>query len=194
MTLIMPNPQSGLNEHWLTFDEFVRLADQGAFGPSQHLELIDGRIIDLAPIGNEHGSGSVDVTYALRRALEAAGLYGRYKVWGAVTLRISKTRAPQPDALIARPTSEQWVTPQVTELVIEIAVTSQDYDLRTKPSIYAAAGISEYWVVDRAGGKVHVFREPEGGSYSETYGPVFAGQSLSPLFAPDIAIPVADLL
>lgn len=194
MTMLVHNPRIGLAEHWLTFDEFIGLVNQGAFGPSRNLELIDGRVIDLAPIGAEHGSGSFDAGYAIRRALERAGLTDRFRVYSPVTLRISKARAPQPDVVVASPSVTGWVTPADAYLVVEFSVTTLDYDLGEKPAIYAAAGVPEYWVVDQRGDRVHIFRQPEGGTYIDIPAPSERGDTIAPLFAPDLAIAVADLL
>ena len=194
MTLAVPNPRTGLNEHWLTFDEFLRLADEGAFGSSEHLELIDGRVIDLAPIGQAHGAGTFDAAYTIRRVLERTGLDARLRVYSPVTLRISRTRAPQPDILVAHRSAQSWVTPDITELVVEYTVTTHEYDLGQKPGIYAAAGVAEYWVIDRPARRLHVFRAPEGGTYTDIGGPLSEEDTIFPLFAPDLAIPVADLL
>lgn len=194
MTVLMPSVRPGQQEHWLTFDEFTLLADRGAFGSSRHVELMDGRIIDLAPISNDHLIGASDLGYALRRALEDAGLAQDRVIGGPVTVKLSPTRAPEPDAVVARRTRERWLTSSDLELVAEIAVTSQDYDLGEKALAYAEAGVPEYWVVDRAAGRLHVMRKPKDGAYTDVPPPLGPGATVSPLFAPDISIPVADLL
>jgi hypothetical protein len=70
-------------------DEFAMLAEGGAFGDHRHLELMDGRIIDLAPISNDHLIGTSDLGYSLRRALEDAGLASGRTIGGPVTVVLS---------------------------------------------------------------------------------------------------------
>jgi Uma2 family endonuclease len=88
---------------------------------------------------------------------------------------------------------EKRPTGESVALVIEIAHSSLTDDLTEKRGKYAAAGIPEYWVVDIAHACIHPFRNPNAGDYPDCT-PLGEGATISPLFAPEISLGVADLV
>jgi Uma2 family endonuclease len=104
------------------------------------------------------------------------------------------TNEPEPDlAVTTRPCEEYPRNPQPRDirLLVEISDTTLAFDLRKKARLYARAGISEYWVVDIAGRRVFVHREPQGDKY-ETVTAYGETESVAPLAAPDRFLPVGD--
>ena len=81
--------------------------------------------------------------------------------------------------------------PQDLQLVVEVSDTTLSFDLTTKASIYARAGIVEYWVLDIAGRRMIVHREPQGGRYVSVTA-YSAEESVSPLAAPESSFRVGD--
>jgi Uma2 family endonuclease len=101
---------------------------------------------------------------------------------------------PEPDfAVIAGTPRGSSGHPTMADLVIEVADSSLGFDVNDKRLLYAKAGISEYWVVDVNGRRLHVYRDPRAGDYAtqQTFGPA---ESVSPLAAPLATVRVADLL
>lgn len=178
----------------ITFADFVRMDQDGYFGDARHLELIDGRIYSLSPVTLHHARGQANIFAALLRRLEPRANEFGVEVVGAGTLHIDRLNAPEFDAAVIAPTEADYVTPDVCRLVVEATWSSRNRDLRHKPPVYAAAGVHEYWAVDRKRGRLHVFRGPVAGQYTDVLDPLGSVASIAPLFAPDIAIPVADLL
>ncbi len=195
MTLVLERPRTAeVSEVLITFADFVRMDDEGYFGDEKHLELIGGRIYSLAPISLQHASGQSDVVYVLRSLLgdrlQASGL----RVVGSASLHIDDLNAPEFDAAVIAETAERFLRPADTRLVVEVAVTSMTRDLKKKPRLYAGAGVPEYWVVNKRRSQVHVFRRPQDGDYADRLGPFHVNDVITSLFAPDVAIPVRDLL
>ena len=153
--------------HRITVDEYHRMAASGSFAPDARVELIDGVIIDMPPIGNAH-AGTVGHLGALLHC--AVG--DRAIVRCQSPIQIGDCSEPQPDlALLASRKSfykDGHPTEHDTLLVIEVSDTTLNDDLRRKMTLYARHGIKEYWVVDLVNQRLHVFRSPGGAGYEQT--------------------------
>src|SRR5690349_24566351 len=145
--------------HRITVEEYYRMAEVGLLAPDARVELIDGEIIDMSPIGNPHIS-TVD------RLLELLffALNKRAIVRCQAPLVIGQYSAPEPDiAVLARRENfyaDRHAGAGDTLLVIEVSETSLRYDLQTKMRLYARHGIRELWILDTAFKQLHVFRRP----------------------------------
>ena len=151
-------PQVGPVRHRLTVDEYYRMAEAGILGPGQRVELIDGEIIDMSPIGVLHAAV---VNVLVRHFSQRLG--NSTFVSSQNPLRLDDENEPEPDLLILRPRSDSYATahpgPADTLLVIEVADTSLAYDLEVKVPLYARHGIPEIWVIEAATRRTHVFRK-----------------------------------
>jgi Uma2 family endonuclease len=140
-------PQAGVQRYRFTPDQFEQLGRLGLF---DHLrvELIGGEIIQMPPIGPEHGSTVDQTMQSLGRRLPAKPYYLRVQN----PLRLGDSE-PVPDVAIVpgKPSDYRTHHPTTALLVIEIADTSLEYDRTEKMSLYAAAGIPEYWIVNLGG-------------------------------------------
>ena len=162
-----------LTRHRLNVDDYHRMAETGILGEDDRVELIDGELIDMAPIGQDH-AGTVDV---LTRALVmACGERAIVRVRNP--LRLDRLNEPQPDVAILRPREDFYRRgeppgPADVLLVVEVADSSLRYDRRVKLPLYARAGIGEVWIVDLRRRVVDVHRTPAGDGYAtiETHGP-----------------------
>lgn len=143
------------------------MGEAGVFAPDARLELIEGEIIDMAPIGTWHAG---IVTRLNRWFVERAG--GKGIVGPQNPLIASKRSVPQPDILLLRPRADDYMkahpTPADVLLVVEVADSTLPFDLRTKGPLYARSGVPELWVVDVNGRAVHVHRDPGEGGYRFT--------------------------
>ena len=142
-----------------TRDEFERIAALGIFD-GQRVELLYGVIVEMSPVGPEHGE-SVD--RATERFVMLLAGRARVRIQGAFAA--SDASEPQPDVAILPPRDYSRENPQVAWLVIEVAKSSLDDD-RDKASLYAAAGVEEYWIVNLCDGVVEVHRDPSSGRYA----------------------------
>jgi Uma2 family endonuclease len=153
--------------HRITVEEYYRMAEVGLLAPDARVELIDGEIIDMPPIGNPHGT-------AVSRLIELLtfAVHERANVRCQTTFVLGKYSAPEPDFLLLayREDFYEHKVPGATDslLIIEVSETSLRYDLQTKMRLYARHGIPELWVLDTAGKRLHVFRQPTDTGYKET--------------------------
>jgi Uma2 family endonuclease len=180
-----------------TPDQFEQLARLGLFD-QQRVELIAGEIVQMPPIGPEHGSTVDQTMQSLGRRLPAKPYYLRVQN----PLRIGDSE-PVPDVAIVpgKPSEYRAHHPTTALLVIEIADASLEYDRTEKMSLYAAAGIPEYWIVNLVERCLEVYREPAspaaGTAFNARYRSLrYYGldEVVSPLFEPTLEVPVRALL
>ncbi|MGH9117547.1 MAG: Uma2 family endonuclease [Acidimicrobiales bacterium] len=175
-----------------TVDDYYRMADAGVLGPEDRVELIDGEIIEMAPIGSRHAT----CVRALTRVLSAqVGDSAVVSVQSPV--RLDDFSEPEPDVALLRPPPDRYASahpePADVLLLVEVADTTQSYDRSRKLPRYAAAGIAEVWLVDLATGTVEAHRDPARDGYASV---VVAGapDTVSPHLLPGVSVEVADLL
>ena len=155
----------------------------------QRVELIDGEIIEMSPIGFLHIKGTAKSLKAVEKAFG-----NRYYVLGQSSLALDDDSEPQPDvAVFAGKLDDLADVPTNPVLVIEVSDTTLSYDRNTKARIYARAGIADYWILDVQGEVLEVYRNPVNGKYDpkEVYR---KGESVAPLAAPQSPLLVDDLL
>ena len=137
--------------------EYERLLRHGVLGEDDHVQLIDGEIIELAPQGPPHATA----VSLIHRALQDA--YGpAYHVRVQLPLILSPSSEPEPDLVVVRGDPRDYADrhPSTAALLVEVADTTGNFDRNRKGPMYAAAGIPEYWVVDLPARAVHVYRDP----------------------------------
>lgn len=166
------------------------------FFTDQRVQLIAGVIFQEPPMNRPHVKSVWKVTKALERAF-ADGFH----VQSQSTIDLGLTTEPQPDAAVITGTIDDYDDhPQTAVLVVEVADTTFQFDAYEKASLYAAAGIADYWVVDLERSRVVVMRDPrphDGEPHGHRYAsllPLGADGTVAPLAAPDARVRVADLL
>ena len=180
-----------------TVKEYYRLADLGMFR-GQRVELMEGVIVKMAPQKNFHFIG-IDLG---RHALEAAFGPGHW-VRIQSPLHLSRRSAPEPDLAVVPGTSRSYAAtnhPTSALLIAEVSDTTLSYDRRRKASLYARAGIADYWIVDLIHRRLEIRRNPIPDA-TQRYGFRYADLTIldptdmaTPLAAPQANILVADLL
>ncbi len=190
---VVPLPRT---RRW-TRGEYERLVELGVFQPGERLELIDGQLLVREPQGSRHATAIRRVLAALRRALGDA-----WQVDSQLPFALDADSEPEPDVAVVPgdPGTYRDAHPSRAVLIVEIAEASYRIDRGYKASLYARAGIADYWIVDLVHDVLEVHREPETSSDArygwryrrvETLRPPAA---VAPLVAPASSIPVADLL
>ncbi len=160
----------------------------GVIAEGARIELIDGDLIEMPSEGGEHVRYKVELSRWFARALPDA-----WRVAPDSTLRLSDQNAPSPDLYIY-PTAmrEEDVRGGDVALVVELAVTTQVFDLQRKAMLYASHDVREYWVVDAVARRVHVHAAPSVSGYTDvravTYDEVLKVTASEPL-----ALRMADL-
>ena len=181
-----------LNPFKLTVDAFRVLDDAGVFAGSGRAELIEGMLVAMSPQQRPHSFAKNELTYRLRVALEALG--SPFAAQSEPTVALSPHSALEPDIVLTdAPRGEGYVPAVSLALAVEIADSSLRHDLGDKKSLYAHAGVPEYWVVDVAKGVVHRFWQPSDGVYRAERPVQLAGE-LRSLTIPDLAVDGASIL
>ena len=178
--------------HKIDFDAYFRMAELGILGRGDRVELINGEIIDMAPIGRGHSA----IVGRLNRTLVLEG-GTKTIVWPQNSVALDRFNHPEPDFLLLRPRDDFYGTgerpnAQDVLLVIEVSDSSLAYDRKVKLPLYAQFGIGEYWIVDVKARLVEVYRDPDGNAYrtKSTHG---AYDQLTLALAPDITIGLGQL-
>jgi Uma2 family endonuclease len=176
----------------LTVEEFNQIIETGIFHEDERIELINGELIRMAPIGHSHGG---QVKRSVRILSGSIGDRALLSVQDPVEL--PDLSEPQPDVMLLRPRDDDYSrsNPTATDvlLLIEVADTSLTYDRDVKGPMYAEAGIMDYWLLNIVDGQLLVFREPTPTGYASVQA-LGRGDSVTPLAFPDLTIQVSDLL
>ena len=177
-----------LTKKRFTADEYHHMAQVGILAPRDRVELIDGEIVVMSPIGSRH---SACVACANRALINAVGEQAIVQPQGSV--RLDLFYEPEPDLVLLRPQADFYATRHRTPgdvlLVIEVADSSLAYDRDMKAPIYAMAGIGEYWLADLIANAVWRYSNPERGTYQRV-GRYHRGESIAPLELPTCVVPV----
>lgn len=171
-----------------TKSEYYRLGEMGFF-ENKRVELIEGEIIEMQPIGGEH----VRAVNVGNRVLSRAFGEGFY-VSVQNPLDLGEDTEPMPDlAVIAGDPAASAEVPATAALIVEVADSSVRYDRTRKARVYARAGIADYWIVNLVDRTLEVYRQPGADGYADprVYRP---GDTVAPLAAPEATLAVADLL
>jgi Uma2 family endonuclease len=152
--------------HRLTVDEYYRMAEAGILAPDARVELIEGEIVDMAPIGTRHGSAVKRLNTLLMNAVGTRGIVAVQD-----PLRLSLRSEPEPDLMLLKPRTDFYRNAHPTAadvlLLIEVSDTTSRYDREVKIPLYAKHGVTEVWIVDLDYGMVRFYRQPQADGYAD---------------------------
>ena len=181
-----------LRTHNFTVDEYHRMAEAGVFHEDDRVELIDGQVVEMTPIGPRHAVCVDRLNGLLARLVGDSAIV---RVQSPVVL--GQRAEPEPDVTLLRPPFERYqeVHPGPAEimLVIEVADTSVEHDRDVKIPLYARGGVPEVWLVDLSAHRIEVYRDPAGGGYADVTS-VSPGETLTPLEVPSATLSVDRIL
>ena len=168
MSTADPQAAVAIPRHRFTVEDFARLGEAGIFTEDDRVELIDGEIRDMTPIGQPHAW----IVNRLARRLFTRLADGVY-VSVQNPLRLDGQTEPQPDLVVARGGEDDYADRHLEAgdvlLVIEVADSSLRYDRAEKMPRYGRSGIPEAWLVDVTGGVVTVYTTPGAGGYASEH-------------------------
>ena len=174
-----------------TVGESLAMLEAGVLHEDDRVELVDGVLICMAPIGDYHVGGTIWLNQLLVQVLA-----GRALVQPQCPIYLNDRSAPEPDLAVVRwrPISESSRSfPSDVHLVIEIADSSLQYDSGPKLGRYAAAGIPEVWIAGLRAREVIAHANPVGSEYT-TVRTYRSGESISPGAFPDVSLAINDFL
>jgi Uma2 family endonuclease len=183
--------QALYQRHRLTVDDYHRMGEAGILQEDDRVELIEGEIVDMPPIGSKHAAMVARLQRLLERATGEQAI-----VWTQNPIVLDNLSEPQPDLCLLRPEDSFYESshprPKDVLLVIEIADTTLHYDREVKVPLYVRHGIPEVWIVNVENHCLHTFRNSARDSYQDC-------QTLSqmgviiPIMLPQCAINLAGL-
>lgn len=181
-----------LERRRFTVAEFARLAEVGVFGPDERLELVEGEVLEMSPIGQRHAACVNFMTQVF-----ATGCAGKALVAVQNPLRVGDRSELYPDLALLRPRADYYrgslPTGGDTLLVVEVSDSTAAYDREVKVSLYGRAGVPECWLVDLAGGRVEVYSQPSSKGYDQK-GTLLPGEGVFFGLLPALILPVAELV
>jgi Uma2 family endonuclease len=160
-TLMHELPQ----RHRITVEHFYRMAEVGLFGEDERVELIEGEIVDVPPMGHHHAG----VVEYLAKLLDTS-VGSLAVVRQQLPLRLGEYSEPLPDIVVAKPRDDRYFRAHPTSndawLVVEVSSTTVRFDRNVKVPMYARHGVPEVWVLDVGDEVVHRYQSPEDGRYT----------------------------
>jgi Uma2 family endonuclease len=176
--------------------DYHRLGELGFF-VGQRVELIEGKLMVLSPQRPEHATAVLLVADVLG-PLFGAGHHPRPQL----PIDLGQTSEPEPDVAVVVGTLQDYraAHPTSAVLIVEVSDTTLRYDRRRKGSLYARAGIADYWIVNLRRRQLEVYRSPipdAAARYGHRYSnrmDLLPPSAVSPLALPQVTIAVADLL
>lgn len=175
-----------------TVTEFKQMDQAGIFREDDRLELIDGEIFEMAPIGSRHAACVRRLQRLFTQVLGERALVDVHN-----PLVLHDRSEPLPEVVLLQQPADLYASghprPHDVFLVVEVADTSLAYDQEIKVPAYARSQIPEVWVADLTAAAVHVYRSPSPAGYRDLTC-VQCGATLAPQSFPDLALPVAHIV
>ena len=174
----------------LTVAEYHRLGENGIFDEDSRVELIEGDLIAMPPIGCQH-AGHLD---HIARPFFRQVTQGIVRVQSPIQL--GDHSEPQPDLAVLRYREDFYTRshpgPEDVLLLIEVSDSTLRYDRDIKVPLYARAGIPEVWLLDVTGQRLEIYRRPSPEGYREIHYPA-PTESIAPVLLPELILSVASL-
>ena len=181
-----------IQKHYFNVNEYYRMVGVGFFAEDDRVELIEGEIIEMSPIGSTHG-GTVNrsSTFFNRK-------FGDLVIVSVQNpIRINDFSEPQPDIALLKPRADFYSNSHPTSgdalVVIEVADTSVEYDRNVKLPLYARAGIPEAWLIVLLRGVIEAHSQPKNGKYQKVRR-LRRGKSMVSPTIPDLSFKFEDIL
>ncbi|MBL6985468.1 MAG: Uma2 family endonuclease [Methylobacter sp.] len=188
----MATATAGVRKHLTDINEWQRLGEANIFPPESRLELINGEILEMAPIGCNH-AGHVK---RLNNRLSALA-FGKAILSVQDPLQLGDLSEPEPDFMLLKPSDDFYSSRHPTAddvlLLIEVADSSLSFDQNQKLRLYASHNIPEYWLMNLNDSCVEVYRQPHGDCYGEKT-TLRIGDSVTLSQINQLTINIADIL
>lgn len=142
------------------------MAESGILGEDDRVELINGRLYVMSPIGSQHAA-------CVRRLtrLFIFAVHDQAEVSAQNPILLSPESEPEPDVALLAPRDDAYAArhprPEEVMLIVEVSGSTLEFDRKQKLPLYAQAGIPEVWIVALDEDQIHGYRQPEGQSYAE---------------------------
>jgi Uma2 family endonuclease len=181
-----------VHKHLTDINEWQKIGEANIFPPESRLELINGEIIEMSPIGSNHAGHLKRITNLLTILVA-----GKAIVSVQDPLQLGELSEPEPDFMLLKPNADFYSShhPIADDvlLLIEVADSSLIYDQHQKLRLYALHNIPEYWLLNLNDNCLEVYRKPKGEVYAEKT-TLYTGDKITLSQLPDICIQVSEIL
>jgi len=181
-----------ISKYYFTVAEYERMGQAGILAKDARLELIEGEIVEMSPIGSRHAACVNFLSRFLNRAMGDSALVSIQN-----PIRLNDFSEPQPDVALLRLRDDFYraahPTPADVLLIIEVADTTLEYDRQIKVPLYAKAGIAETWIVNLPEEQIEIYAELTGDAY-QTIRHFGRGEEARAHTIDDLTVRVADVL
>ncbi len=188
---IMTAPKS-LTPRRFSVHEYYDMARVGILGADERVELLDGQVVRMTPMGSRHAA-----CVSVLNRLFSNQIPDSVELRVQLPLRLHSFSEPEPDLVLlkARPDGywDGHPGPEDTLLVVEVSESSLQRDRGAKLAMYAEAGVPEVWIVDISGRHLEVFRTPEAGRYTAV-ARLGRAEVAAPELVPAVRIPVQEVV
>lgn len=178
--------------HRVTVSDYYKMAAAGIFGEDDHVELIDGEIVDMAPIGSRHASIVKMLTCFFS---ETVGKHAILSVQDP--LHLDAQSEPEPDLMLLRPRDDFYAAahPEAPDvlLLVEVGDTTARFDREVKLPLYARHGVTEVWLIDLDARQIEICRTPLQGDSDYAERTTRTTGSVAPTLLPDCQVNVETL-
>jgi Uma2 family endonuclease len=185
---IAPLPAS----HRFTVDDYHRMVESGVLKEDDRVELLNGEIIDTAPLSSQHNA----------QVMKLADLFYQHRkpaiqIMVQSSIRLNREAEPEPDMVLLPEREDRYIDALPTAgdilLLVEVSSTTLAYDRSRKLPAYAQAGIREYWIVSLPDNQLEIYTDPQAGTYS-TKRIAKRGETVTTDALPDVTLAVDDIL
>jgi Uma2 family endonuclease len=187
----MSSPAANVR-HKLTVSDYYRMGDAGILHENDRIELIEGDLIEMSPIGSRHARMVSRLDRLFNKAVD-----DQIIVYAQNPVRLSDWSEPQPDLMLLRPRQDDYIDalPEPADVIvlIEVADSSIDYDRKTKLPLYARNGIKEFWIIDLNAKRLERYAQPNETGYGQCE-TLDKTATVSPAALPDVAIDLSRIL
>jgi Uma2 family endonuclease len=175
----------------ITVDEYYDMDRTGLLEPDARVELIEGEVVHMPPIGSPHGSAVDFLDHLLHRAAAE-----RARVRCQLPVRLSNISEPVPDISVVKPRADRYKLSHPTApdvlLIVEVSHSTLRYDSNVKVPLYARHGIPEVWIVDLKNNQLRTYRSPSEGHYRDTASTADP-DTMSVPSVPDVSVDLSEL-
>ena len=164
-------------ERLISVLEYYKMGESEIFRPDERLELIEGKIIQMSPIGARHAYCVGRLTQVLTQQLSTDKYLGVQN-----PISFGELSEPEPDLFVAKgPISKYEFSHPTKEdilLIIEVSDSTLEFDRNVKGPLYSSVEIAEYWIINTPENKIEIFKDPAEGSY-QSKEVISTGQSMT---------------
>jgi Uma2 family endonuclease len=177
-------------KHLISVEDYHKMGEAGLFESGARVELIDGEIFDMTPIGTKHASTVTRLT-----DIFTEGLRGKAIVSVQNPIVLGAQSEPQPDLAVLKKKKDYYASahprPGDILLLIEVADTTACRDREIKVPLYARHGIPEVWLIDLEQKRLEVYHGPKAGEYRHV--DIYRKEQVSPKDFPDLKVDLNEL-